>query len=690
MGQRQSIRCSRNRLRWETIWTCLWAVSLATFVSVVAADELERPSSTEEATSQEADAAGVVEAPGEFPLEEPKTLLTPARLIPVEDVTAAPEISTDVAPASAPAVRLAPEPLKVSGKEAKEITRSVAGIRPANFKGITPGASSRDDILEKLGEPQETTSSDEKEELVFKLGPFPSVQITLVDKVVSSIVIRLAEPTPRGDVVTELNLEEFEPVSIRDDAHRLLGEVYPERGLMFAFQGDVEAESEPLVGQVVLERVSVEPFLLRVEQTAEDQITKRLENLRIVQQLLPDDAEAYGLAAQLDEQSGRLASARTAVMKALEIEPDRVGYQIESANIQHQLGNHKEALETIRAVLAEEDLSSIDEATGRFVLGRILATTPHYDHQQAMQETVSAIRLAAARLKTEKLPARKKARRLLFDAELSLSEILAHGPWKQRHSVVPQWLASAEKVANEHVEADGASRDVLLDLYRTSLHCLLVLDGQGSPTNIADAAIQLGRQLISESEDLDYQSLVEWKLGTGLWYAAQIEHQQGKAGEAMRFANNAEALMSAANDVRGESAETAHHLAQLRFLMGSIHSIYKRDDDTACVWYDKALPQLKKSHPLSMLDDRGLIGEQLVSVGISYWETDRRRNAIAITKEGAELIHTAVKAGSFKRAALVIPYQNLAEMYRQLGDEEEAEKMAERAAEYAPPQDIRR
>ena len=34
---------------------------------------------------------------------------------------------------------------------------------------------------ECAGEPQETTSSEEKEELVFKLGPFPSVQITLVE-----------------------------------------------------------------------------------------------------------------------------------------------------------------------------------------------------------------------------------------------------------------------------------------------------------------------------------------------------------------------------------------------------------------------------------------------------------------------------------------------------------------------------
>ncbi len=64
--------------------------------------------------------------------------------------------------------------------------------------------------------------------------------------------------------------------------------------------------------------------------------------------------------------------------------------------------------------------------------------------------------------------------------------------------MVPQWLATAEKTANDFIQKDGGSSRSLLSVYSTSLHCLLVLDGQGTPDKIADAAMQLGRDLIAQ------------------------------------------------------------------------------------------------------------------------------------------------------------------------------------------------
>ena len=273
----------------------------------------------------------------------------------------------------------------------------------------------------------------------------------------------------------------------------------------------------------------------------------------------------------------------------------------------------------------------------------------------------------------------------MIRAELSLAEILAYGPWKQKHQVVPQWLASAEKAANEHIEKDDASQAILLSVYSASLHCLLALEGQGSPTKIADTAIHLGRDLIAESEDEQFQAVVEWQLGTGLWYAAQVEHAQGHPEEALQLANNAEALMAAAGKLRSGSPETTHHLAQLHFLMGSIHAVHKRDYASATRWYDKTLPQLAELYPDSLHDDSGLVGEQLVSIGISLWESGRRNKAVSVTEQGTALIIQAVEDGTFKERALAIPYHNLAQMHRELGNEEQAELMAKKASQYEPP-----
>ena len=338
----------------------------------------------------------------------------------------------------------------------------------------------------------------------------------------------------------------------------------------------------------------------------------------------------------------------------------------------------------MRGLLKRTDLSALDHARARFLYGRLLATTTPRDYRRAMEETVSAIKLAAAQTERAEGENRKQLRQVLIDSELSLAEILAYGPWKQKHQVVPQWLATAEKTANEFIQKDGGSSRTLLSVYSTSLHCLLVLDGQGTPDKIADAAMQLGRDLISQSEDDDYHAAVEWQLGTGLWYAAQVANRQGQGSAALQFANNADALLTSGGKTRSESPETAHHLGQLQFLTGSIYAFHQKDEATAVRWYDKALPHLQPTYPDSLLDERGLIGEQLVSVGISLWETGRRNTAVSVTEEGASLIAQAVQGGAAQKSALSVPYQNLAAMQRELGNTDEADRLADKAVEADP------
>jgi hypothetical protein len=79
-----------------------------------------------------------------------------------------------------------------------------------------------------------------------------------------------------------------------------------------------------------------------------------------------------------------------------------------------------------------------------------------------------------------------------------------------------------------------------------------------------------------------------------------------------------------------------------------------------------------------------VIGEQLVSVGISLWETGRRNTAVSVTQEGASLIAQAVQDGRIKKSALSVPYQNLAAMHRELGNTDEADRLADEAVEANP------
>ena len=309
---------------------------------------------------------------------------------------------------------------------------------------------------------------------------------------------------------------------------------------------------------------------------------------------------------------------------------------------------------------------------------------PPRDSQHAMQETVTAVKLAAGQTTSDENATRRAARELLVESQICLAEILAYGPWAQKHDVVPQWLASAEKAAQEYVEKDDGPRDALLSVYKTSLHCLWVLEGQGSPDTIADAVIELGRDLITDADDDDYLTWIEWELGTALGYAARIALRQGKHADALRFANNADAVWAEPRKLRSESPAAMFQLGQLHFLIGSIHALHQHDHAGAVQWYDQALPRSRKPAPNWLSDPRGLLGEQLVSMGVSYWETDRTQQAVSVTEEGAEWMRQAVQDGTLDKAALSVPYQNLAAMHRQLGNEEQARALANQAADVAP------
>ncbi|MFO7907695.1 MAG: hypothetical protein R6U98_33925, partial [Pirellulaceae bacterium] len=84
------------------------------------------------------------------------------------------------------------------------------------------------------------------------------------------------------------------------------------------------------------------------------------------------------------------------------------------ADIERRLGHSKKALQAIRAVLADDSISSLEEAEAQLILGRLLATTSNHDYKQAMQETVTGIKLASAETDASQQRRRRKARRLLI------------------------------------------------------------------------------------------------------------------------------------------------------------------------------------------------------------------------------------------------------------------------------------
>jgi tetratricopeptide (TPR) repeat protein len=85
--------------------------------------------------------------------------------------------------------------------------------------------------------------------------------------------------------------------------------------------------------------------------------------------------------------------------------------------------------------------------------------------------------------------------------------------------------------------------------------------------------------------------------------------------------------------------------------------------------------------PHTAMADIGRQGETFVSMAVSYWEVGQTDEALRLTQQGLKLVEQAVEEEILERSALAIPYNNLADMHRQLGDEDKATSYAEMAAQ---------
>ena len=100
--------------------------------------------------------------------------------------------------------------------------------------------------------------------------------------------------------------------------------------------------------------------------------------------------------------------------------------------------------------------------------------------------------------------------------------------------------------------------------------------------------------------------------------------------------------------------------------------------------YEKALPMFDRDPSELAASDVGAIGEYLVSIGISQWETGRKEDALRTTIKGAQWMNLAVDNGQLTATAMSIPYSNLASMHKSLGNTRQASEFAELAAENSP------
>jgi len=556
---------------------------------------------------------------------------------------------------------------------------SAVKIETASFNKVRPGVTTMAQVEESWGAPREIRKQGNGMAHLYGVAPFNRVEVNFYRNRVTSIIIRLDRVFPAKTIAEQLELTDVRPVLVSDDRGEILGQVYPERGVLFAFEpGDAPGRASMKVAEIILEPVSAEAFVLRAETYLESQPESSLLDVQNALKLEPGNARAHWLHARLMIAAGDDDRSATAAAEAVRLDPDNPHYLVTYAQVLSRLGRQKEAiLQAGKAVRISRRRPHV-KARALCLLGDLIASGPTPDYNDAIRYHMQAVKTADA-LSADPHPAiRLAAKEVLVDAHLAGAYDIAWGSWKQKNDAVGVWLERASQYADDLIENEGSGEDLRLRVAVRALGTCVGLRGAVDPADWIEKVLHNGKELVAAADDPKHKAQLQWDIGMALYDTLQIYQMRSDHEAALRYGEQAIEYLESGKG-QAQVAEAGFLLGRLYFRLGAIRAIRDENHRAAISWFDKAAPLLKKPLSDRTFTSLGRHGETFVSMGVSYWETGQRQKAVELTEFGVELMERAVKQGTLDEIALAVPYTNLASMHRQLGADDTADEYQQMA-----------
>ena len=552
-------------------------------------------------------------------------------------------------------------------------------IETASFNGVTPGITVRTALQEAWGSPRQISKEAGMIVHLYKVEPFTRVEVSFVDETVMSVVIRLDEAVPTKHLTQLLKLQDIRPVLVSNDLGEILGQTFPERGVLFAFEpAEVPGETATKVVQIILEPVSAEAFVLRAETFLDTELPASVRDLEDAVKLQPENARAHWLRARALMTLGDNVAALASAKEAIRLEPANARYQVTLADLFGKLGRIEEGLVQAQAALENSQERPHLTARALCLLGDLTSSGPNPDYPRAIEYHTQAIKTADP-LAVNRHPAiRLAAKEVLIDAHLGAAHDIAWGNWNEQNLAVTRWLDRAAAFAEEYVENDGGSVEHRFRVAHRALAASIGLEGALDPTEWVDAALRSGQELIASITDDAQKRQAQWQLGLALYDAVQA--YQMRSEHDLAFLYGQKAVKYLEQSIVGKTGPAENYLlGRLYFRLGAIQAVGEGNHQVAVNWFGKASILFEQVADQIAPEEAGRLGDTFISMSVSYWEVGQHSRALDLTGRGVDLIEFGVNAGSLDRSALEVPYANLAIMHRRLGQDSEADKYHQEA-----------
>ncbi len=560
-----------------------------------------------------------------------------------------------------------------------------------SFEGVTPGISHRRDVFRAWGDPrsEETTAKT----LEYRFDKFQAVEVSFDGDIVDAILVRLEKSIPLDVLVSRLNLDDILPADLTVDQGHVLAQAFPERGVLLRFTDKIESEElsensqkSLRVDEIIIQPIKATSFILRAENEINLNPSQSQKDLKAALQLDHTSAHACWLLAEIEMRRGKAVAAERYAAEATELEPENLAFRLQWARCLRQLAFYDRAVEETRRILESPSLEPLLHAEALYEMGMLASLSSKKVALSAIPLHQKSIEIATELAANPNSQIGRAASQLLVEVHLAMAVEIAHGALDKKMEAVPRWIERASALAEGIIAEEESQLHLRLKVAVSALAAAASLDKPIDPLLWIEEAEQTAKLMRKFTRDPILRDQINWKLGLAYFQAAQIEHRRSAPESALRLGKLADAKLIDLAKQRDELPDTAYLMGRLYFQMGAVHAVHENDHNLACEWYDQAVDRLLNPVPVTTMATPQQHGDALVSMGVSYWETGHRMQAIEVTKSGVKLIEQAVKSGLLTSETLVIPYNNLAAMYRAEGETEPATKYTQLAQKISSTQ----
>jgi tetratricopeptide (TPR) repeat protein len=548
-------------------------------------------------------------------------------------------------------------------------------IDPASFRGVDPGKTRFQEVEAGWGVGEAFTREDGAKGYFWKIEPFERVEVILDGDTVGSIRIKLAAPVAVAELASQLEIADLRTVSILDEQGVSIGEVFPERGVIFSVKPGTQSATA-----VMLEPLDPESFVLRAEGEIDTSAAYAAADLQYAIEIDPQHLRATRLLLVLMCEQGRWQQALRLAEVAEQLDPVDVWTRLKLAGVLLAIDRPEDARAKVMAVRDDDNIQPLVAAQSERLLGRIALADRAPDYQKGVEHFAEAIRRATPLLAARSASVQKAAREVLLDSHLGTALAIAKGTWQQKSRVIPKWIARSEAIVNE-LKATAEDRSALeLQLCRGALAVAAGSSDSIEPLPWVKRLLEVRERMGEGMTDPWRRRQIDWEIGQGLSDALVAAQKRGDASDMLDNATLTAAYLDRGAEYRELTPVEKKNAGGLHFRIGILHSLQRGDHATAVSWFDKTIPLWEDNPAFARDGENGQLGESLVSMAISYWQVERRGDALKLSRRGVDLMVEAVDQKQLDERSLAVAYGNLSTMYAEQGDDEQSKNYAEMAS----------